>query len=133
MKTILKHGLVAGAICLGLAGCQEKDDTVFEASVYTTLDAEQGHSLYVDGALKGAVPSMAAGITCDSTTLMANCLHFTLPAGRHKVELWNAAGAAVSGFTLKVYENSTSVRSEIGDNGGGAVHVSGTCLVMRMD
>jgi hypothetical protein len=133
MKTILKRLGIAGAISLGWLGC-ENDDSIYNTSVYTSRDTSQVYSLYVDDELYGLVPTLASPISCDSTARLADCLNFTLPAGRHKLELWDEAGAVVSGFRLKVDQNATKVSSIAGINDGGAfVAGNGTCIVVRMD
>jgi hypothetical protein len=129
MKTQLKFGLGVLALSLGLAGCKD-DDTIFNVKVYTSLDTTQVYQLYVDGDPFGSVPSLGGTLTCDSTERLQSCLDFSLPSGKYKWELWDEAGATVSSFRLKAYENSLSVS---GNNGGSNINGTGTCLVIRID
>lgn len=132
MKTSLKQVFAVGAIvCLGMLGCK-KDDTIFNVAVYTTLDTTQVYELYVDGDAYGVVPSLTGPISCDSTERLVDCLNFSLPAGRHVIDMWNESGASVSRFKLKIYENSTGGSSGLGDNGGNEAFVNGTCVVIKL-
>ena len=132
MKTSFQIGLLVVAFCLGLLGCND-DEVIHTTAVYTSRDTSQVYSLYVDGDLIGVVPTLSGPIASDSTARLADCLNFTLPDGRHKMELWDEAGAVVSGFRLTVNGGDYKTSSLAGVNGGAFVGADGTCIVIRMD